>query len=160
MRFEKVWSSLKSEMSPLMWFLHLLTSLTSLGMDPRMEWNVIGKESIVHHNDFCSDTLTLDSFSGAGMPLQVFIKLFFSLFGLSKLVGVETSPALIFSFQLPRTEHDLEQPGGADVSLPDSLCPLHVGHHHRLDQPLDCHDVRHLPKDTGLKSIIPGEPHV
>ena len=80
------------------------------------------------------------------------------------LICVKTSSTLNIPslFQLPRTEHDLEQPGRPDVSLPDRLCPLHVGHHHRLDQPLDCHDVGHLPKDTGLCPhwLCSGEPYL
>ena len=94
--------------------------------------------------------------SGPGMPLQVFIKLFFSLFGLSKYVKQKiNSPNNLSSLpQLPRAQHDVEQPSWPDVSLPDCLRPLHVGHNHRLDQPPHCYDVRHLPKDTG-PSIFP-----
>ena len=94
--------------------------------------------------------------SGPGMPLQVFIKLFFSLFGLSKYVIQQINNPNNFSSlpQLPRAQHDVEQPGWPDVSLPDCLRPLHAGHYHRLDQPPHCYDVRHLPKDTG-PSIFP-----
>ena len=94
--------------------------------------------------------------SGPGMPLQVFIKLFFSLFGLSKYgkQKINSSNNLSSLPQLPRAQHDVEQPGRPDVSLPDCLRPLHVGHNHRLDQPPHCYDVRHLPKDTG-PSIFP-----
>ena len=94
--------------------------------------------------------------SGPGMPLQVFIKLFFSLFGLSKYgkQKINSSNNLSSLPQLPRAQHDVKQPGWPDVSLPDCLCPLHVGHNHRLDQPPHCYDVRHLPKDTG-PSILP-----
>ena len=90
------------------------------------------------------------------MPLQVFIKLFFSLFGLSKYVKQKiNSPNNLSSLpQLPRAQHDVEQPGRPDVSLPDCLRPLHARHHHSLDQPPHCYDVRHLPKDTG-PSIFP-----
>ena len=93
--------------------------------------------------------------SGPGMPLQVFIKLFFSLFGLSKYVIKIISPNNLSSLpQLPRAQHDVEQPGRPDVSLPDCLRPLHARHNHRLDQPPHCYDVRHLSKDTG-PSIFP-----
>ena len=94
--------------------------------------------------------------SGPGMPLQVFIKLFFSLFGLSKYVIQKIKNPNNFSSlpQLPRAQHDVEQPSWPDVSLPDCLRPLHAGHNHRLDQPPHCYDVRHLPKDTG-PSIFP-----
>ena len=53
-------------------------------MDRRMEWNVIWEESIQNlffYEFYASFNRII---SGPGMPLQVFIKLFFSLFGLSK----------------------------------------------------------------------------
>ena len=124
-------------------------------MDRRMEWNVIWEESIQNlffYEFYASFNRII---SGPGMPLQVFIKLFFSLFGLSKYVIKIISPNNLSSLpQLPRAQHDVEQPSWPDVSLPDCLRPLHARHNHRLDQPPHCYDVRHLPKDTG-PSIFP-----
>ena len=37
------------------------------------------------------------------------------------------------------------------ISIPDSLCNLHVDDHHHPDQSTDCHDVRHIPENTGIE---------
>ena len=44
------------------------------------------------------------------------------------------------------------------ISIPDSLCNLHVDDHHHSDQSTDCHDVRHIPENTGIEMSCLGAP--